>query len=284
VDKPRQNLVSGDVVADIDVALDDLAVESEREIVLHLRRDGAGQGCARREVDHLRGDDIDAGQGSLHLRCVLVASDEQRKRKHSGACSHQSQTYRLVMAGLVPAISFREARPCVAYRDRRDKPGDDDGESLTDDPSPPKPADSPWRIVRRFYLRASLGKIMLATPIALCPGNRMKLFVVLAGLAVGACALQARSSSERLTDLVGKPVAAAISEFQAPESVTRINAGQKSYTFLWRRLNSTGGSMREHLNPVECRFVLIVDAPRDNMPDDQMKIVSFERPSERCEY
>jgi hypothetical protein len=42
--------------------------------------------------------------------------------------------------------------------------------------------------------------------------------------------------------------------------------------------------MREHLNPVECRFVLIVDAPRDNMTDDQMKIVSFERPSERCEY
>jgi hypothetical protein len=112
----------------------------------------------------------------------------------------------------------------------------------------------------------------------------MKLFVVLVGLAVGACALQAKSSSERLTGLVGKPVTTAVAEFQAPESVTRINAGQKSYTFLWRRLIPTGGSMREHLNPVECRFVLIVDAPRDNMTDDQMKIVSFERPSERCEY
>ena len=72
--------------------------------------------------------------------------------------------------------------------------------------------------------------------------------------------------------MVGKPFAAAVAEFQAPESVTRINAGQKFYTFLWRRLIPTGGSMREHLNPVECRFVLIVDAPRDNMSDDQMKI------------
>jgi len=32
------------------------------------------------------------------------------------------------MAGLVPAISLRKARPCVPYRDRRDKPGDDEGE------------------------------------------------------------------------------------------------------------------------------------------------------------
>ena len=30
-----------------------------------------------------------------------------------------------VMAGLVPAIPLREAEPCVAQRDRRDKPGDD---------------------------------------------------------------------------------------------------------------------------------------------------------------
>jgi hypothetical protein len=33
------------------------------------------------------------------------------------------------MAGLVPAISLRKARPCVRYRDRPDKPGDDEGES-----------------------------------------------------------------------------------------------------------------------------------------------------------
>jgi hypothetical protein len=32
------------------------------------------------------------------------------------------------MAGLVPAISLRRARLRVHYRDRRDKPGDDDGE------------------------------------------------------------------------------------------------------------------------------------------------------------
>jgi hypothetical protein len=30
-----------------------------------------------------------------------------------------------VMAGLVPAISLREARPCDPYRDRRVEPGDD---------------------------------------------------------------------------------------------------------------------------------------------------------------
>jgi len=30
------------------------------------------------------------------------------------------------MAGLVPAISLRKARLCLPYRDRRDKPGDDD--------------------------------------------------------------------------------------------------------------------------------------------------------------
>jgi hypothetical protein len=32
------------------------------------------------------------------------------------------------MAGLVPAISFMGALLCGAYRDRRDKPGDDHGE------------------------------------------------------------------------------------------------------------------------------------------------------------
>jgi hypothetical protein len=30
------------------------------------------------------------------------------------------------MAGLVPAISIRMAHFCVPYRDRRDKPGDDE--------------------------------------------------------------------------------------------------------------------------------------------------------------
>jgi hypothetical protein len=34
----------------------------------------------------------------------------------------------IVMAGLVPAISLRKALPCPNDRDRRDKPGDDDGE------------------------------------------------------------------------------------------------------------------------------------------------------------
>jgi hypothetical protein len=34
------------------------------------------------------------------------------------------------MAGLVPAISIRKARQCVPYRDRRDKPGDDDAEGV----------------------------------------------------------------------------------------------------------------------------------------------------------
>jgi hypothetical protein len=32
------------------------------------------------------------------------------------------------MAGLVPAISLRMARPCPPYQDHRDKPGDDEGE------------------------------------------------------------------------------------------------------------------------------------------------------------
>jgi hypothetical protein len=31
------------------------------------------------------------------------------------------------MAGLVPAISIRWAQPCLPKRDRRDKPGDDEG-------------------------------------------------------------------------------------------------------------------------------------------------------------
>jgi hypothetical protein len=34
----------------------------------------------------------------------------------------------LVMAGLVPAISLSWARLCLNYRDRRDKPGDDERE------------------------------------------------------------------------------------------------------------------------------------------------------------
>jgi hypothetical protein len=41
---------------------------------------------------------------------------------------HVKQTSRLVMAGLVAAISLRKARPCVPNRDRRDKPGEDEGE------------------------------------------------------------------------------------------------------------------------------------------------------------
>jgi hypothetical protein len=40
----------------------------------------------------------------------------------------QSTTSELVMAGLVQAISLRKAGLCNPYRDRRDKPGDDDGE------------------------------------------------------------------------------------------------------------------------------------------------------------
>jgi hypothetical protein len=31
------------------------------------------------------------------------------------------------MAGLAPAISLRKALLCLPYRDRRDKPGDDEG-------------------------------------------------------------------------------------------------------------------------------------------------------------
>lgn len=31
----------------------------------------------------------------------------------------------IVMAGLVPAIPFRMAMPCLLKRDRRDEPGDD---------------------------------------------------------------------------------------------------------------------------------------------------------------
>jgi hypothetical protein len=41
---------------------------------------------------------------------------------------HAKETYQLVMAGLVPAISLRKAALCLYYRDRRDKPGDDEGE------------------------------------------------------------------------------------------------------------------------------------------------------------
>jgi hypothetical protein len=40
-----------------------------------------------------------------------------------------TQTSQFVMAGLVPAISLRKARLCVPDRDRRDKPGDDEGEA-----------------------------------------------------------------------------------------------------------------------------------------------------------
>jgi hypothetical protein len=39
-----------------------------------------------------------------------------------------TQTSQFVMAGLVPAISIRKARPCSPKRDRRDKPGDDEEE------------------------------------------------------------------------------------------------------------------------------------------------------------
>ncbi len=69
-----------------------------------------------------------------------LAKGLMRKDNHT-APSH-FETFRLVMAGLVrvparkrtgcpvPAISLRKARPCISYRDRRDKPGDDDLESF----------------------------------------------------------------------------------------------------------------------------------------------------------
>jgi hypothetical protein len=37
-------------------------------------------------------------------------------------------SFEFVLAGLVPAISLRKAQPCLYDRDRRDEPGDDDGE------------------------------------------------------------------------------------------------------------------------------------------------------------
>src|SRR5262249_36578427 len=38
-----------------------------------------------------------------------------------------TQTSEFVMAGLDPAIPILGARPCHGHRDRRDKPGDDEG-------------------------------------------------------------------------------------------------------------------------------------------------------------
>jgi hypothetical protein len=108
----------------------------------------------------------------------------------------------------------------------------------------------------------------------------MTRFVALFALLFGACALHA-SSTDQLSRLVGQPVAAAIVEFQAPEAVSRINAEHKSYAFLRRRLNPAGASFRGHVNPIEYRFTLTVDAPRENVPDEQMRIVAFERPTQR---
>jgi hypothetical protein len=108
----------------------------------------------------------------------------------------------------------------------------------------------------------------------------MTRFVALFALLFGACALQA-SSIDQLSRLVGQPVAAAIVEFQAPDAVSRNNAEQKSYALLWRRLNPSGGSFRGHVNPIAYRFTPIVDAPRENMPGEQMRIVAFERPTQR---
>jgi hypothetical protein len=39
----RQNLIGGDMVADVHVALDDPAAEPKRQVILDLRLDGAGQ-------------------------------------------------------------------------------------------------------------------------------------------------------------------------------------------------------------------------------------------------
>src|SRR5262249_27844756 len=45
----------------------------------------------------------------------------------SPPCGHRAgKTFRLVMAGLVPAISLVLAPPCRWNRDHRDKPGDDE--------------------------------------------------------------------------------------------------------------------------------------------------------------
>jgi hypothetical protein len=77
------------------------------------------------------------------------------------------------MAGLVPAISLREALPCVPYRDRRDKPGDDDGGSLTDDPA--LPDFKPQMYCTQILPSGKVRKIVLARAIALCAGIHKKI-------------------------------------------------------------------------------------------------------------
>lgn len=75
----RQNLIGGDMVADVHVALDDPAAEPKRQVILDLRLDGAGQGHPRREINDFGGNGVDAGEGGLRLSVVLAAPRQEGK-------------------------------------------------------------------------------------------------------------------------------------------------------------------------------------------------------------
>jgi hypothetical protein len=79
-----QDLVGHDMIADVHVALDDLAAEPKRQVVLDLRLDGPGQGHPRREIHRLGGNDVDAGQGGLRRPVVAATARQEPTRQQGG--------------------------------------------------------------------------------------------------------------------------------------------------------------------------------------------------------
>jgi hypothetical protein len=64
------------MIANVGVALNDPAAQPERQVILHLCLDGAGQAHPRREINDLGGNGIDAGEGGLRPGVVVTACQE----------------------------------------------------------------------------------------------------------------------------------------------------------------------------------------------------------------
>lgn len=115
--------------------------------------------------------------------------------------------------------------------------------------------------------------------------------LVLAGCVTGP------TSTERMQADVGKPISLPIIRNGPPESIVRLSETRVAYTFLKKAsgivgggISSTriGGSTLISGDPirsynVECRFTLIVEAPRDGMPENEMIVVEYVPPPSRCD-
>ncbi len=107
------------------------------------------------------------------------------------------------------------------------------------------------------------------------------------------------TSTQRMQADVGKPLSEPIIRNGPPESIVRISNSQVAATFLKSGDTISGGGVytipgSRTMSPIvtgapirsehyECRYTLIVDAPRDRMPPSEMIVRDFRPVSPGCD-